>query len=126
MSKWDKPQELLDMDVAFGPKSENGGIDKLLPLWEDIPEDFQCERVEVKKWIQMVNDMFFNSIEIKNIVMKEGIDQRMATRHMRCILHSYEPSHERKTAGVAYLMSLWFEKFEYVKCKKDQLYGDMS
>ena len=119
MSQWDKPQELSDMDVGFGPKREDGGIDKVLPLWEEIPENFQCERVEIKKWVQMVNDMFFSGVELGTIVMKNGINQRTAIRHMQCILHSYEPSHEHKTAGAAYLMSLWFDTFEYKRKQKD-------
>jgi hypothetical protein len=50
-------------------------------------------------------------------VTKEGIDRSVAMRHLKCIMSSWEPQHEHKTAGVAYLMSLWFEKFEYEKVK---------
>jgi hypothetical protein len=29
--------------------------------------------------------------------------------HLKAIMGSFQPKHEHKTAGVAYLMSLWFE-----------------
>jgi hypothetical protein len=116
MSKWDKPTELSGLDVAFGPS--RGDMDKILPAWEEIPEDFRNERGEGKKWTEKVDDLFFNGVELKVVVMKPGVDRKTAMRHLQCVLHSFEPKHEHKTAGVAYLMSLWYEKFEYVKVKK--------
>jgi hypothetical protein len=110
IGKWDKPVELPGLDVAFGPKN---GIASILPAWEEIPEDFREERGEAKKWIEKIDDMFFKGVGIKVIVMKPGVERNTAMRQLQCILHSFEPKHEHKTAGAAYLMSLWFEKFEY-------------
>jgi len=112
MSQWDKPQELDGLDAAFGPKD---GISQLLPKWEEIPEDFRNESGEAKKWVKVLGDWFFAGIKITNIVMKEGVNQKEAMRHLSSIMHSWEPKHEHKTAGVAYLMSLWFETLEYEK-----------
>jgi len=113
MSKWDKPQVLSDVDILFGPK-----IRTLLPAWEEIPEDFRRERGEAKKWTQIVDDWFFDGITSLKMTMKEGIDPHEAVRHLKGIMGSYELKHEHKTAGVAYLMSLWFHKFDYTKVKK--------
>ena len=41
--------------------------------------------------------------------IKQGISLSLALRHLGACLSSWEPKHEHKTAGVAYLMSLWFE-----------------
>jgi len=114
---WDKPHILSDLDVAFGPSGE--GMKKILPAWEEIPEDFKWYdgRGEAKKWVQSVDDIFFSGVELKVVVMKPDVDRKVAMRHLQCVLHSFEPSHEHKTAGVAYLMSLWFERFDYVKTK---------
>ena len=35
--------------------------------------------------------------------------------HLKSILQSFKPKHERKEAGVAYLMSLWFDDIIVVK-----------
>jgi hypothetical protein len=43
-------------------------------------------------------------------VPHEGIDPAKAMRHLRAILGSFEPKHEHKEAGVAYLMSQWFKE----------------
>lgn len=111
--KWDKPQIVSDMDYAFGSK-EN--MRTLLPSMAEIPEEFKAPRGHgevAQKWIQVVDDWFFKGVKIESVVMKNGIDRRVATRHLGCILHSYEPRHEHKVAGVAYLMSLWFEELKY-------------
>lgn len=104
MSKWNTPQVVTMMDIGFGPKK----LSEYLPAWEEIPQEFKDERVEVKKWIKLVDDIFFSGIKNEVLTPKEGIDKSIALRHMSMLLHSFEPSHEHKTAGVAYLMSLWF------------------
>lgn len=116
MSKWNTPQVLTVMDVGFGPKE---GIEKYLPEYNDIPEDFIRERGESKKWTQLVNDIFFSGIQNEVLTPKEGISKILALRHMRMLLHSFDLSHEHKIAGVAYLMSLWFrDDFGYQLRKK--------
>jgi len=114
MSKWDKPKEVDNASVIFGINN----ISNYLPAWEEIPEDFKNERGEGKKWTSKVDDWFFSGITALKMTMKEGVDSNLALRHLKCIIGSFEPKHEHKTAGVAYLMSLWFEKFDYQKVKK--------
>jgi hypothetical protein len=112
ISKWSKPVVMSDLDVGFGPRD----MATILPAWEEIPEDFRTYegRGEAKKWVKIVDDLFFSGAELKVVVMKPEVDRKTAMRHIQCVLHSFEPSHEHKTAGVAYLMSLWFERFDYV------------
>ena len=117
MSKWDKPKKLSNMDVGFGPDRNAGGIDSVLPKWSEIPEEFKALGGSgsggARKYVKMCDDMFFKSLEVTKCVMKDGIERKDAQRHVRCILHSFEPQHEHKIAGAAYLMSKWFEVFEY-------------
>jgi hypothetical protein len=104
------PIEVDDIAVGMGARSMEG----ILPPYKDIPEEFKQSH---GKWIDFVDDWFFKGIELKEVVMKEGIDKKKAFRHLQSIMHSWSPGHEHKTAGVAYLASLWFEKVDYVAGK---------
>ena len=42
--------------------------------------------------------------------VNEYIDPEAVNRHTRACLRSFEPRHEHKIAGVAYLLSLWFRE----------------
>jgi hypothetical protein len=116
-NKWSKPNTdvagIGALDIAFGVNAL-----KYMPTWEEIPEDFQREYGEAKKWVNIVDDWFFNGIKITSCVMKEGIDRNTAMRQIQIIIGSFEPRHEHKTSAVAYLMSLWFGKFEYERAKE--------
>lgn len=109
MKDWSKPTVLDRVDQAFGKMSE------LLPAWNDIPEDFKSfmGTGEAKKWVQAVANIFYSGVRVTEVKMKNGIDRTVVMRHLMSVLHSWEPKHEHKTAGVAYLMSLWFEDFKY-------------
>ena len=115
MSKWSIPKEIDNLDMAFGPDN----LKKYLPTWEEIPQEFKDERVEVKKWINIVDDWFFSGLQNLVATPKEGVDKKIAMRHVKTILSSFEPSHEHKTAGVAWLLSQWFDVFEYQVVKKE-------
>lgn len=113
MSKWSKPQVLSPSDYAFGPKC---GVSKLLPEMREIPEEFK-DMMAKSRWIQVIDDWFFAGVKLTKVVPKDGIDKNVAITHIGCIMHSWEPKHEHKTAGCAYLLSLWFDVFEYEKTK---------
>lgn len=100
-----KPQEVSQAELAFG-----GDMAKLLPLYTQIPDEFKRGG---GKWNKLASTWFFRGI--KNVVWtpKPGIDEGMALRHIKAILSSWEPKHEHKEAGVAYLLSLWFDDATY-------------
>lgn len=85
---------------------------RLMPLYEDIPEEF---RDDSSKWCRVVSRWFSSEFDIHGprlglvLHAKEGINYESAIRHCKSILRSFEPKHEEKIAGVAYLASLWFE-----------------
>lgn len=106
---FNKPAELTGLDAVFGPA---GTVFNLLPRWEDIPEEFKSSTVKDHPYVKVVGDWFFSGVKILRCEMKPGVDKKMAIKHIGCVMHSYEPKHEHKIAGAAYLMSLWFEKFE--------------
>ena len=83
-------------------------IGTYLPLLENIPEEFKSHG---NKWCSFVDDMFFRGIAQDTAMhSKPGIDPKVAFAHVDVCLRSYEPKHEHKTAGVAYLLYCFFAK----------------
>lgn len=100
-----QPKKVTGLDLAFG-----GSMKDLLPSKEEIPEEFWRGH---NKWNTLVSQIFFCGGKIKSMKPKEGIDGKDALNHIKAILGSFEPKHEHKEAGCAYLFSLWFDEFEF-------------
>lgn len=98
------PVDIDDATMTFGAPLE---MEMLLPKYDQIPEEFKSN---FNKWVQLFDKWFFNGLpKGTQFIQKPGIDQVKALRHIRTIMASYAPKHEHKTAGVAYLLSCWFE-----------------
>lgn len=108
-----QPKKVTGLDLAFG-----GNMKDLLPAEKDIPKEFWHGH---GKWNDLVSSMFFCGGKIKSMKPKEGIDGKDAIGHIRAILGSWEPKHEHKEAGCAYLFSLWFDDFEFEPSKPEFL-----
>lgn len=96
--------EVTDIEMAFPTMVP-------LPAWNDIPEDFRQERGESEPWHRIVSTIFCEGGRLSDfgLTPKPGIDKDKATRAIRTCLGSWEPSHEHKTAGVAFMLSEWFD-----------------
>ncbi len=101
MNSFDVPHETSMLDVSFG-----GNVATLLPSMEDIPDEFKGGSTPQNK---MFNEWFFKGLQVSALTVKEGINKARALDHLKAVMVSYDPKHEHKEAGVAYLMSLWFE-----------------
>lgn len=97
----EKPQDASDLSIAFG-----GEIRKLLPNYEDVPEQFR--RWNGTPENKLVSKLFFSGGTLTPLVAKDGIDREKALRQIRACLASFEPKHEHKEAGCAYMFHLWF------------------
>lgn len=95
------PQDVTALEIAFGGA---GLLEKLLPPMDAIPEEFRRHR---SSWVDWQSDWFFNGLK-RYPIPKPGIDVDKAMGHLSAIQSSWEPKHEHKKAGVAYLASLWF------------------
>jgi hypothetical protein len=93
---------LSDLDVAFS------SIDHL-PAWEEIPEAFRRNNGDAYRWCEFVSTWFFAGTNTALLMPKPGVDKTAALRVVRAILGSFEPKHEHKIAGCAFLLSEWFE-----------------
>ena len=96
-----------DVQLAFP-----ANVDDYLPPWDTIPEEFKGHG---NKWNSLFNMVFFGSSRAKDVWMKpkEGVDPALAGRHLKCVMGSFAPKHQHKEAGMAYLMSEWFEDWGY-------------
>lgn len=104
-------KEVSDLDIAFGGRTR-----ELLPPYEEIPEEFK-RMSSRNKWVSMVEDWFYYGLKNLQLKPKEGVDINKAMKHIKAIMGSFEPKHEHKMAGCAYLLSLWFDDVSYEKAK---------
>lgn len=103
-------QDTSDVDSAFG-----GRMSDLLPPYQDIPDSFKGFRRD--GYCGLVSDWFFNGLKWIDLVTRPGVDENKALRHIRAILSSFEPAHEHKEAGIAFLMNEWFESASWATAK---------
>ncbi len=97
--------EIDNFAMAFGEV-------KHLPKWEKIPEKFK-DSGNNTFWNKFISQWFFGGISkeaIEILSPKSGVDKNKALKAVGAILRSWEPKHEHKEAGAAYLMSEWFEE----------------
>lgn len=104
MTTWAQPQEVDDVTAVFPANV----IGTLLPEKVDIPREFFRGD---NPWSRLTARWFYKGLKGR-FIPKAGIDPKKATRHLATVMQSFEPQHEHKEAGVAYLMSLWFDHFE--------------
>lgn len=97
------PLKLTDVDTAFG-----GRAMEILPPMADIPFEFESV---TNKWHALAQKWFYNGLKVMPPV-KAGLDRDDVQKNLAAALRSFEPKHEHKMAGVAYLMSLWLEDKE--------------
>lgn len=92
------PKPVDDLAVALGDISN-------LPRKEDIPAEFWRNG---NPWHDLAHRWFFGQLKAVPPI-KPHLDRRAVLRAIRSCLCSWDPSHEHKSAGVGYLLSLWCE-----------------
>ncbi len=81
----------------------------LLPERAEIPKEFWDEQNPYNKFTSLV---FFEGSKENPLIPKSGIsdqDKKKAMLWWKALLQSFEPEHNHKIAGCAYLLSLWFD-----------------
>ena len=96
--------------MAFGAVDTS----KLMPPYADIPQEFKHGS---GKWNRLMSDWFYCGVKNMVLTPREGVDQVKALRHIKSILASFEPKHEHKEAGVAYLLDQWFSDGTWERAK---------
>lgn len=108
-----KPKAINTIDSVF-PTCTDG----ILPAWKDIPDEFKDSS---NKWCRLFSRWCFLGLPKETeFKPKAGIDLQLALRHLKYCMKSWEPKHEHKEAGCAYLMSQWFEDIKIPTENKQQ------
>lgn len=110
MNDFTLPTNVSDIDVAFPTK-----VSDMMPVYEDIPTEYKHFKGTI--WNRLVADWFFHGVHDLKIKWRKEVDPEAAMRHIKYILGSWEPKHEHKEAGVAYLLSLWATDAKWKKAK---------
>lgn len=95
--------DLTGIDITFGNI-------KHLPNYDFLPADFK--RHNGNKYVEFIAQWFFvgrTKEDMQRLNEKSGIDRRKALVAIKAILASFEPKHQHKEAGAAYLLSQWFD-----------------
>jgi hypothetical protein len=104
-------QAVNDLELAFGGQS----LDTLMPRYADLPDEFKRGRTE---WNKLFSDWFYCGIATLELDPKEGVDKAAALRHIKAVMVSFEPKHEHKEAGVAFLLDQWFTNPRWTRKEK--------
>jgi hypothetical protein len=97
------------LDVTFGNI-------KHMPRYDTLPADFK--RHDGNAYVKAASTWFFsgakgspNGITIGDVTFKAkpGVEAVKALAAIKAILGSFEPKHEHKEAGCAFLLAEWFD-----------------
>lgn len=107
MTDWAKPQVVKPQGRFLNLPPDVVGT--LLPEIKDIPGGIYPKISQ--SWLDLQERWFFNGLPNNTVfTCKDGIDLNAALNHLAACQQSFQPKHEHKKAGVAYLMSLWFDE----------------
>lgn len=108
-------QDIDDVLFAFPAR-----VMHLIPAWEDIPDEFKEHN---NLWHKIATNLFYLGAGTKSkFFFKEGVDPEKALRHILTIMKSYEPHHQHKIAGVAFLFSDWFTFVNLMPAEKNEAF----
>lgn len=100
---WTKPNPATRLDIAFAATV----IGTFLPPWEEIPKQFKSQNHPMAKVAAL---WFFMGLDNATFIPRDGIDKGAALAQIATCLRSFQPQHEHKEAGVAYLLNNFFER----------------
>lgn len=98
--------DVTDLTLAFPAHV----VGTLLPDWDTIPDEYK-QWGSRNEFVRCVSDWFYRGLKDVLFEKAEGVTDEDAGRVMRmarACLASFEPKHEHKIAGVAYLLASYF------------------
>ncbi len=75
------------------------------------PYDHKLQYPRKRELQDLVSNWFFSGLKLKKVKPREGVDEKQALVHLKCVLGSFQPKHEHKIQAVAFLINEWFEEF---------------
>lgn len=85
-------------------------VSDMLPVYAELHADF---RTDEHPMCEVANHWFrYGLKQGVKLYPKPEISGEEVFRHLSCCMGSFQPKHEHKIAGVAFLLDLWLEKIE--------------
>lgn len=103
--------EVTNDEALFGASN----LDRF-PKYNDIPKEFKEGHT---KWSKLFDDWFFCGLKKLELKPKEGVDKNEAMRYINAHMRTWKSKHEHKEAGIAYILSQWFDDVTWEKGEKD-------
>lgn len=118
-----EPKEVSDAMATFPAGVVREGF---LPDWEECKSYYKSG--SPNKWKDLFNQLFYKGLKGKeghNLILdyRKGVNPDKAWRHIKTCMGSFEPSHEHKVAGVAYLMDHWFNDYKWSPTEDGETWG---
>lgn len=103
------PQETPERGIMFK-------VAHLMPPWEEVQHLYNSH----DPWEDLFESWFFSGFRGFQVDSNDGIDPNAALKHVRCVMRSFEPSHEHKTASCTFLLKEWFRAARYRQKDSDE------
>ena len=101
-NRWAAPVAVDTARMVFATN-----LDDLLPPLNEIPAEYKDDDHPM---VKLFSRWFFSGLpKGTRFVSRPGVDHDTALRQIRTCMSSWNPQHEHKMAGVAYLLALFFE-----------------
>lgn len=107
MNTTEAPYTITPDQAASVTQAEQAfGTTRLLPSFDELPLVFQQGTGEAAVYHQLVDALFYGRpLPDGDIEMHAGVTAEMLRNCTIAHLRSFEPKHEHKIAGVAYMVS---------------------
>lgn len=105
-SNFDQPHAVSDAQRAFPARV----VGSYLP-----PPEWFTEDGVPAAWGNFAEALFAGIASDISLIPRDGVDPAAAWDHATMILGSYQPKHEHKISGVAWLLWHWFSAGTYLR-----------
>jgi hypothetical protein len=104
-----------NISLCNPPIPDLDGVDSIfgkiahMPKYDTVPDEFK--RYGGNDYCDFISTWFFRGLtpeDRQRLTPREHVDEKKALIAIQAILRSFEPKHEHKEAGAAYLLSQWF------------------
>lgn len=101
-----EPKKVYDVMLAFPANV----CKEHLPSMAEIPEEFKDSQHPAVILVENLVCGRYRGMQV-SFKPREGLEAKRVWRHILVCLRSFEPRHERKIAGAAFLVNEWIDVF---------------
>jgi len=103
MNDFEYPSEISPVEAAFPTR-----VDHLVPSYEELRG---TPYRNGDNWgNRLFSDWFYFGLKSADgLIPRQGVDKQKALVHIKTVMRSWDPKHEHKEAGCAFLFDKWFD-----------------